>query len=169
VAITLSSNQSDAQDRAEAAFEKVWNNFHLDKARLRNLSEKDKGELKTLMKTVFMSSMAFSESPKEIRFAIEGQTDGTKVEDSVRKAVQEELGGIRGMLAEIMDKPTVVQVSGGAGTVDNTRLAETASVVLHQALFDSDMTTNIDDIAVDGASVGSVDKNLEALRRLKNG
>ena len=65
------ARSQSAEDRAEAAFERVWNNFRIDKARLRNLSEKDKAELKMLMKTVFMSSMAMGEAPKEIKFELE--------------------------------------------------------------------------------------------------
>ena len=51
----------DVTQRAEAAFEKVWENFKLDKLSLRSLNERDKTELKGMMKTIFLAS--FSASP----------------------------------------------------------------------------------------------------------
>ena len=159
------ARSQSAEDRAEAAFERVWNNFRIDKARLRNLSEKDKAELKMLMKTVFMSSMAMGEAPKEIKFELEGGVDSDEVEGAVRKVVQEELGGIKGLLEQLRDRPAQV-IQGGGITQSADVSAEQAAVALHSALFNADMETNIDEVEMDGGDVGSVSGNLAALRKL---
>lgn len=159
----------DKKERAEAAFERVWQNFRLDKARLRSLSLKDKSELKMLMKTVFMSSMAVNTETTEIKLELEGIANSDEVESAVRRVLKEELGGLTGLLEEIKNKP--------AGTTTIVHEGSTRSVVsevdevvdLHGAIFAADIKTNIDDVSVEGDEVTDVKANREALRRLQSG
>lgn len=157
----------DKQERAEAAFERVWQNFRLDKARLRTLNEKEKGELKSLMKTVFLSSMAVGGAVpevQEINLKLEGDVDSGEVEGTVRRVLREELGGLTGLLEEIKNRPVGTTVVRGGGSSSS----ETAEVVdLHEAMFKADMNTNIDNVKVEGDEVKGVKSNLEALRKLR--
>jgi len=155
----------DKRERAEAAFERVWNNFRLDKARLRTLSEKEKAELKDLMKTVFLSSMSVGEVPTEISLKLEGGEDSEGVETAVRRVLKEELGGIAGLLQDIKDRPVTTQVvQSGNPTIDPS---SSETVTFHEKMFEAQMNTNIDNVKVSGEEVKDVKSNLEALRRLQ--
>lgn len=154
----------DKREKAEAAFERVWGNFRLDKARLRTLNEKEKAELKALMKTVFLSSMSLGEIPTEISLKLEGDEKSEEVEGTVRRVLQEELGGITGLLQEIRDRPSTQVVQ------DRKRSSEPAAqetVAFHEKMFEAQMNTNIDDVKVSGEEVKDVKSNLEVLRRLQ--
>ena len=161
------------KDRTEAVFERIWSNFNLDKAKLRSLSEKDKGELHALMRSIFMTSLETGKAVHEaaaemqsINLNIAG-TSKEEVESTVRGVVKEELSGLMGMLQDIKDTRSVGQTvyvgnnsPRGAGQVDE------AVIALHGSMFDADMKTNIDDVSVEGKEVGGVGGSLEALRRL---
>lgn len=154
----------DKLKRAEEAFERVWNNFRLDKARLRTLNEKEKAELKELMKTVFLSSMSVGEIPAEVSFKLEGDGNQEEVEGTVRKVLREELGGISGLLEEIKNRSSETRVlREGSGSAPNAQ----DSVELHARMFEAKMNTNIDKVKVSGEEVQNVTGNLEALRRLQ--
>jgi hypothetical protein len=164
-------DQMDSQDRINIVFEKIWQNFTLDKARLRSLSEKDKMELKGLMKTIFMSSLEAGSAVDEAAAALKGLSlningsDKEEVESTVRSVVKEELGEIAGLLREIKDKPATV-INSSSGSQPGYRQDTAVVVDLHSAMFDTDMKTNIDDVSVEGKEVTGVKSNLDALRRL---
>jgi hypothetical protein len=149
--------------KAEDAFERIWQNFRLDKARLRNLNEKDKDELKVLMKTIFMSSLSVADVPKEIKIEMSGGLEAAEVEGTVRRVLREEMGNISGLLEELKNRPQDVRVIERGAAKSGI---EEEPVVLHQAMFDADMKTNIDDVKVDDGEVRDVRGNLDALRRL---
>jgi hypothetical protein len=162
-------DKQEKQKRAEAAFERVWQNFRLDKARLRTLNEKEKEELKALMKTVFLSSMAIDGTVtevQEINLNLEGgEVNQEEVEGTVRKVLREELGGLTGLLEEIKNRPAETRVIEGGG---GKSVSEAQEVVdLHEAMFSADINTNIDNVNVDQGEAQSVKKNLEALRKLQ--
>jgi len=161
----------DKNERAEEVFEKVWRNFSLDKARLRSLNEKDKGELRSLMKTIFMSSLAAgsaveeaTRAAQEFNLTVTG-ADKQEVEQTVRNVVKEELSGLFGLLSELKNR--TVQVVGGVAMNKGSELEKDVVVALHNALFSSDVKTNIDDIQVEGKEVGGVSGSLDALRKLR--
>jgi len=157
----------DKRERAEAAFERVWDNFRLDKARLRTLNEKEKVELKSLMKTVFLSSMTLGEIPTEISLKVEGDSNPEVVESAVRRVLKEELGGITGLLQALKDRPVETRVIQEGSRDVSTESQEVVS--FHAKMFEADeMSTNIDNVKVSGDEVKDVKSNLEALRRLQN-
>jgi hypothetical protein len=166
----------EIKDRSEQVFEKVWQNFSLDKARLRSLNEKDKGELKALMKTIFMSSLAAgaaveeaTNAAKEFTFNVSG-ANKEEVEQTVRGVVREELSGLVDILAELKNRTEqVVHVHGGGAGGGPTQLEEDVAIALHSALFSTDVKTNIDDVSVEGKEVGGVKGSLDALRKLRGG
>lgn len=160
----------DKRERAEVAFERVWEKFRADKARLRTLNEKEKADLKDLMKTIFMSSMSLDPIPPEINLKLDAGGSGEEVEGTVRRVLQEELGGITGLLKELKDRPVETRVvsGGGGGGGSSVVAAEPDEVVaFHGRMFEANMSTNIDDVQVSGEDVKSVKSNLEALRKLQ--
>jgi hypothetical protein len=159
--------------RAEIVFEQVWNNISLDKARLRSLNEKDKNELKSLMRAMFMSSLsagaAVSEATRvaqEINLNVSG-ADKDEVEKTVRSVLKEELSGLFSILDELKNRALPAGYVGARGK--EAKLEDDVVVALHEAMFRTDMKTNIDDVSVEGKEVGGVQTNLEALRKLQKG
>lgn len=163
--------QMDKEERANAIFEQVWANFNHDKARLRSLSEKDKTELKALMKTIFMSSLAAgaavedaTKAAQQFNLHVSG-ADKQEVERTVRDVVREELSGLFQMIGELKNRSLLPASASRPGS----DRSEDVAVALHEAMFGSDIRTNIDDVSVEGKEVGDVKGSLEALRKLRGG
>jgi hypothetical protein len=161
-------------EHTDAVFERIWKNFNLDKAKLRSLSEKDKSELRELMRTIFMSSLEAGKviqeataAAQEISLNFSGHSK-EEVENTVRGVVKEELAEMMDVLRDIKDTKSTqtVYVSGqaprGVGGIEE----DEAVIALHGSMFDSDMKTNIDDVTVEGKEVGGVSSSLDALRKL---
>ena len=165
----------ESQARADAVFERIWTNFNADKARLRSLSEKDKSELRELMRTMFMSSLEAGKvvqeaaaAAQEISLNFTGHSK-EEVENTVRGVVKEELAGMMNVLREIKDTKStqIVYASGQVPRgVGGAAEEDEAVIALHGSMFDADMKTNIDDVSVEGKEVGGVSSSLDALRKL---
>ena len=72
------------------------------------------------------------------------------------------IGDFEGLEVEL----SAPAVGSGVNTTQQQKVLGSDPVVLHGALFDADMKTNIDDVALDGSSVSDVSQNLAALRKL---
>jgi len=156
----------DQSEMAEESFERLWSGLSTDKARLRSLNEKDKAELKAVMKSIYLTSLAShaGDGPEEINVNVEG-IGREEVEETVRNVLREELGDLTRLLAEIKDRPVQVVSQGSA----ERRLEDEKTVVdLHGSMFDSDMKTNLDEIDVSKGEVGDVKGSLDALRKLRS-
>lgn len=157
----------DQSEMADESFERLWSSLSTDKTRLRSLNEKDKNELKAVMKSIFLTSLAahVGDGPDEINVNVQGVAQ-EDIESTVRSVLREELGDILKAVTELRDRPSQQVVVQGSA---ERRLEEEKSVVeLHGSMFDSDMKTNLDDIDVSKGEVGDVKGSLDALRKLRN-
>jgi len=142
-------------NEAVEAFERLWARLDRQKARLRSLNEKDKAELKEVMRMVFLAAVgsAAQKTPQEVSISV--QQDPNALREMLAEVLEEKLSGLA-------VPATASPVSGDAG-VPNIKEA------LASEVFSSEMTTNIDEVELRGDKTAGVARNKELLRKLRGG
>jgi len=186
------------EERAEQAFQQIWHNMNAGKTRLRSLNERDKEELKTLMKTILLSSMGGG-GPKSAPITINLNTspetpapappsapevDTDLVAAKVEEAVKTQMGALMEMLkqaqpaqqsvdmSEVLAAIKQIPASGAVMSADGKRLvplSEADAVELHDGMFGGEVETNIDDVKMDTGSAKGISDAAAMLRKMQGG
>jgi len=150
------------QSKIDALFEQIWSRFNSNKPRLRSLSEKDRDELKSVMKHVFMAALSAQAIPQEIKLDLSGFSETPDVADTVRKVLKEELSGL-------VDKLSSISVAPAINTDSKQKEAQIAadSIILNEAMFVG-AESNIDDVKIEGTQVGGIAEKRKKLKELRD-
>lgn len=184
------------EQRADMAFQHIWHNMNVGTTRLRSLNERDKGELKTLLRTILVSSAgggtASSAPPITINLNTSPELPRPAAPDVdtdvIAKRVQEAVAQQMGAFVAAMQQPQPVQqtvdmsevlaaikkipTSGAVVSVEGKRLvplSEAEAVVLHEGMFGGEVSTNIDDVKLDTGSAKGISAAADMLRKMQGG